>query len=123
MNKFRGPECEDYEEVVEKIREIVRKIGEKTLLKKADACIRDKGYTDKRLRMERLSGEPLPLDQCYINLAIVEQSGHGARSKEGDAKVSPFSFFALQKVEKLDKTTQVELATIFNRDEDVMIAR
>ena len=116
MNKFRGPECDDYKEVAEKIREIVRKIGEATLLKKADAWIRDNSYTRTRLKIERLSGESLPLDQCYINLAIVEQSGRGAsRSQEGDARTSPFSLFARQKVEAPDKTTQVELATIFDR--------
>lgn len=118
MNKFRGPECDDYKKVAKKIREIVRKIGEGTLLQKADGWIRDNYYADGRLNIERLSGEPLPLDQCYINLAIVEQSGHCAsRSKEGDAKASPFSLFARQKVEAPDKTTQVELATIFNRRE------
>ena len=55
MNKFRGPECDDYKKVAEKIREIVRKIGEGTLLEKAEEWIRDNYYADGRLRIERLS--------------------------------------------------------------------
>ena len=116
MNKFGGPDCEDYKKVAEKIREFVGKISEGTQLEKAYAWICDKYYTDERLKIERLSGDPFPLDQCYINLAIVEQSGHRAsRSKEEDVKASPFSLFARQKVETPDKTAQVELAKIFNR--------
>ena len=112
MNKFRCPDCEDYKNVADKIREI---ISEGTQLEKAYAWICDKYYTDERLKIE-LSGDPFPLDQCYINLAIVELSGHGgSRSKEEDAKASPFSLFARQKVETPDKTAQVELATIFSR--------
>ncbi|KAH7160538.1 peptidase C14 [Dactylonectria estremocensis] len=116
MNKFGDSRCRDYEQVANKIEEIVGKIREGTPLEKADAWIRDKHYTEQRLRIDRLSGDPLPMHQCYINLAIVEQSGQDAgHSKEGDAAASPFSLFARQKVETPNKTAQVELATIFNQ--------
>jgi hypothetical protein len=116
MNKFRDPECDDYKQVTRKMEEIVGKLRKGTPLKQADAWIRDEHYAEERLRIDRLSGDPLPLDQCYINLAIVEQSGQDAsRSKKGDATSSPFSLFARQKVETPDKTIQVELATIFNQ--------
>ncbi|KAL6406461.1 peptidase C14 [Ilyonectria robusta] len=99
-----------------KIKGIVGRIRVGTPLAQADAWIRDKHYTEERLRIDRLSGDPLPMDQCYINLAIVAQSGQDAgRPKEGDATTSPFSLFARQNVETPDKTAQVELATVFNQ--------
>lgn len=115
MNKFRGRECPDYKKVAGKIRAIVEKIRAGTPLEKADRLIRDRHYAAGRLRIERLSGEPLPMSQCYINLAIVERHGQEkSDAEEKDAVKSPFSIFARQKVETLDKTMQVELEAIFN---------
>ncbi|KAH7215368.1 armadillo-type protein [Fusarium oxysporum] len=116
MNKFNGPEDPDYELVAQKIEEILGKIREGSILNKADAWIRGNRYAADRLKIERLSGQVLSMDQCYINLAIVEQPGQDAgRSKEGDVTPSPFSLFARQKVETPDKTIQVELPTIFSQ--------
>ncbi|XWX00409.1 hypothetical protein V2A60_008429 [Cordyceps javanica] len=119
MNKFRDPRCPDYEKVAGKVRGIVEKIRAGTPLEQADRLIRDKHYTADRLKIERLSGEPLSMDQCYINLAIIEQSGRDAShsKKEGRAAPSPFSILIRQKVERPDTTMQVELATIFNKRE------
>ncbi|KAH7176129.1 hypothetical protein EDB81DRAFT_771952 [Dactylonectria macrodidyma] len=97
INKFRGPECEDDRHVAD-----------------ADAWIRDKHYNTGRLKIERLSGDLLSMDQCYINLAIVEQPG-GMAGRSDTAQPSPFSLLARQKVETPEKTIQVELATIFNQ--------
>lgn len=86
-----------------------------SLLKQADTLIRDKRYAPKELKIERLSGDLLSMDQCYINLAIVEHSGQVAgRPGKGSAASSPFSLFAREKVETPDEAIQVNLATIFN---------
>jgi predicted NACHT family NTPase len=86
-----------------------------SLLEQADALIRNKHYNAERLKIERLSGDQLPMDQCYINLAV-EQSGQDTgRVKEGDVTTSPFSLFARQKVETPNKTMQVELPTLFSQ--------
>ncbi|KAM4065654.1 HEAT repeats domain-containing protein [Hirsutella rhossiliensis] len=89
MNKFCGDRGDfqdhDYECVAGKIEEFLRNIRKK----EADDWIRDKHYTPERLKIERLSGDLLPMEQCYINLAI--------------------------KVETPDETFQVDLATIFNQ--------
>lgn len=115
MNKFHSPKCADYEKVADKIKEMVGKIRAGTPLEQADAWIRKEHYNADKLRIGRLSGDLLSMDQCYINLAIVEQSGPDAgRSNEGDAKPSPFSLFARQKVETPDKNIEVKLPTIFN---------
>ncbi|RYP46465.1 hypothetical protein DL768_007335 [Monosporascus sp. mg162] len=125
MNKFRGPEDGDYKHVAGKLEGILRKIRDhQSPLKQADAWIRDKHYTVDRLKIERLSGDLLPMDQCYINLAIVEQADKDAgRSEEGSGgsqggdrapQSSPFSLLARLKIETPDKEIKVELPTIFD---------
>ncbi|KAH8737839.1 hypothetical protein BGZ61DRAFT_525903 [Ilyonectria robusta] len=82
----------------------------------ADAWIRDKHYNADRLKIERLSGDLLPMDQCYINLAVVEKPGQDAgHTRGGNGMPSPFSLFARQKVETPDETIQVELAALFGQ--------
>ncbi|KAM3553976.1 hypothetical protein ARSEF4850_006678 [Beauveria asiatica] len=77
MNKFRDSQCPDYEKVAGQIREMVGKIRAGTPLEQAGIFIREKHYTADRLKIERLSGEPLSMDRCYINLAIIEQPAEG----------------------------------------------
>ena len=121
MNKFSGSDDPGYIAVTRKIAIILRYIRTNSVLDEADAWIRDKHYTEGRLKIERLSGDQLPIDQCYINLAIVEQPGRdAARSEEGPEKgdtplqSSPFSLHARLKTETPDKNIQVELPTLFN---------
>jgi len=56
------------------------------------------------------------MDQCYINLAIVEQSSQdsGHSKNKRNSAASPFSILARQKVDEHDKTSRVELAALFN---------
>ncbi|EHK20358.1 uncharacterized protein TRIVIDRAFT_192935 [Trichoderma virens Gv29-8] len=118
MNKFQGPEDPGYICVVGKIEEILQDIRTNSLLDDADAWIRNKHYTADNLKIERLSGDLLPMDQCYINLAIVEQLAQDkAKPKLKDETPSPFSLFHRQKLETPDDSMQVELAAIFNQRE------
>ncbi|KAK1241457.1 hypothetical protein MKX08_001431 [Trichoderma sp. CBMAI-0020] len=105
MNKFNGPEDPDYQCVIGKIEEILQEIRTNSPLDDADAWIRNKHYAADRLKIERLSGDLLPMDQCYINLAVVEQRGQDSdQSMTEDAKSSPFSIFNRQKIETPDTT-------------------
>ncbi|KAM3526335.1 hypothetical protein MY4038_006891 [Beauveria bassiana] len=115
MNKF-GDRCNDYDHVAREVKQIVEKIRQGTPLEQADKLIREKHYTTDRLKIERLSGRPLAMDQCYINLAIVEQSGQDAARSKKERETAPSSFSILdrQKVEAPDKTMQVDLLAIFN---------
>ncbi|KAI1110358.1 armadillo-type protein [Nemania sp. NC0429] len=108
MNKFRGPECSDYKIVAGKIEEMLKKIRETTPRERADVWIREKCYTEDRLKIERLSGAKLPMESCYINLAIVEQSR--------DVKGSwvPSSLPAHFKTETPNEDVQVQLSAIFD---------
>ena len=111
LNKCAGREDGLYT----KLKEAIDSLKAPSLLEQADIWIREKHYKD-RLKIERLSGQQLPTEQCYINLVIVEQFAEDAnRPKEGDAGPSPFSILARQKVETPDKAIQVELATIFSQ--------
>lgn len=97
-----------------------------------DAWIQNEYYQDK-LNIVRLSGDHLSMDQCYINLAIVETSNRkadrlkegsdeekGSEEEEGSDEADstpqylPFSILARQKVGMPDKTAQVEFASLFN---------
>ena len=63
----------------------------------------------------------MSLDQCYINLAIVEQtktktSARGRLGGDGSVlRSSPFSLLARQKVDTLGEHAQLQLTDIFNR--------
>ncbi|KAK1773340.1 nacht nucleoside triphosphatase [Copromyces sp. CBS 386.78] len=119
MNKFDSLGCEDYKKVAGKIKEFIGKIREGTPLAQADAWIREKCYTEDRLKIERLSGTKLPMDQCYINLSIIEWTGEDKdRSKKKSAKESvsqssPFSLNTRLKVETPNATIQVDLPSLF----------
>ncbi|KAM3498453.1 hypothetical protein MY10362_008227 [Beauveria mimosiformis] len=108
MNKFEHPKCPDYEKVVSRIRSMTKSIRAGTPLEQADKLIRDKHYTMDRLKIERLSGKLLPIDQCYINLAIMNKSGQKdcLSGINGHSTTSPF-------------WKQVELAAMFNKREVV----
>ncbi|KAJ6087124.1 hypothetical protein N7467_006038 [Penicillium canescens] len=119
MNKFYGPNDPGYIDVAGKIQSLLDEVGEASPLRRADNWIHYDHYTSGRLEIERLSGEVLSMEQCYMNLAIVEQSGERkARYKKGDAQQSsPFSLPARLKVETPDKAIQVDLRTIFEKRE------
>ena len=119
-NKFRNPECTDYKRVAGKIRDLLAQIREGTPLEQADNWIRTRHYTAKRLEIERLSGTALPMDQCYINLAIIEQPSQASnRPKENSERdtatqPSPFSLPARLKVETVEKSVRVQLPALFD---------
>ncbi|KAF7552935.1 hypothetical protein G7Z17_g3961 [Cylindrodendrum hubeiense] len=111
LNKCAGREDKLYT----RLRTAIDSLRAPSLLQQADTLICKKHYTLERLKIERLSEDLLSMDQCYINLAVVEQFGQDAnRSMNGGPAASAFSLFARQKVETPDRTIQFDLATIFN---------
>ncbi|KAF1950992.1 hypothetical protein CC80DRAFT_425498 [Byssothecium circinans] len=131
MNKFAHSECtseckkgckesNDFHHVSGKIVDMLKKICEGSPLEQADAWIRTKHYTADRLKIERLSGDLLPLERCYINLAIVEvpkkTAQHAEKRPEEGAvpHTSPFSLAARLKAETPNQTIQMELASLFD---------
>jgi len=84
----------------------------------ADIKIREYYLQDgHRLMVERLSRAALSMDQCYINLAIVEHfGGRIGPSDDGDTsrQSSPFSLLHRLKVEAPQKDMQVDLPSLFS---------
>ena len=75
----------------------------------ADTGIRRHYTQGNRLQIVRLSGEVLPIESCYINLALVKQLDNNDRRNES----SSFSLAARLKVEVSQKDEQVALSEIF----------
>ncbi|KAF6832893.1 hypothetical protein CPLU01_05842 [Colletotrichum plurivorum] len=117
LNKFNGPDHPGFRE----IKTVIDKLRAKPLIRQADDVLTDKHYTSERLMIKRLSGEELSMDQCYINLAIVEQvqakmpSQDELEAKDSAPKSSPFSLLARLTVETLSDHSQVQLKDIFSK--------
>ncbi|KAL5610403.1 hypothetical protein FOVSG1_005084 [Fusarium oxysporum f. sp. vasinfectum] len=117
MNKFCAQEAE-YRQVVETIRGFLHVIRTGTLLEQADAWIRERCYTEERLKVERLSGDPVDKHQSYINLAIVKQPERGISGRDRlDEKdsLSPFTLLARQKLEVAASDDEISLTKIFDQ--------
>jgi hypothetical protein len=112
MNKFSGPEDRGFLAVSAEISKMCT--IEEPLFKQAVNYLRDKCYSESKLKIIRLSGAILSIDQCYINLVIVENVRTYKASKNATERSSPFSFLARQKVETPNESLQVSLADIFN---------
>ncbi|KAI9037821.1 NACHT domain-containing protein [Aspergillus affinis] len=116
MNKFYGPEDPEYVAVTGKLDLILCKIRQGRPIDRADTWIQNKRYSLKELEIERLSGDLLPMDRCYINLAIIEHSAENNSHGKGEyiaRKASPFSLHARLKTETPDKAIKVTLPTLF----------
>ncbi|GJC82573.1 hypothetical protein ColLi_05411 [Colletotrichum liriopes] len=103
MNKFRGPKDSDpdYKLVADKIRHCLEEIQKGTPLERADAWIRNNHCNEQKLKIERLSGDHLNMDQCYINLVLVElqrADGSKRRSEKPVLRSSPFSLSVQQAI-------------------------
>ncbi|KAI0414058.1 ARM repeat-containing protein [Xylaria grammica] len=125
LNKYANPEDDAFCVVSFRIKELVDG-ARKTLQAKgivslweSDDWIIQHRYTLDKLKIERLSGREMPIDQCYINLAIVEQPGSGGpqpgeESENSSAQSSQFSLTTRLKVEKPAENNQVDLPKIFD---------
>lgn len=128
MNKFENADCSDFKMVLKKIKDLIGAIRLGSPLSQADAWIIEKVYHKDRLKIERLSGDSLSMEQCYINLAIVEKFSQDTDPRDGEAtKSSQFSILYRKNVETPDESLQVELPTLFNphttRDGTTLIPR
>ncbi|KAG4291542.1 hypothetical protein FPRO06_13763 [Fusarium proliferatum] len=117
MNKFCAEEA-DYRQVVETIRGFLDVIQTGTLLEQADAWIRERCYTEERLKVERLSGDPIDKHQSYINLAIVKQAERGISGRgrlDDKGSLSPFTLLGRQKLEVAARQDEISLTKIFDQ--------
>ncbi len=73
-------------------------------------------YSAKRLAIQRLSGPPLSMEDCYINLAIVEHKQISQEEKSISADAAPNYFHRLPSVEAINSNPQklVPLEKLFD---------
>ncbi|GJN75978.1 hypothetical protein PLICBS_010089 [Purpureocillium lilacinum] len=111
LNKCAGRDDKLYQI----LKDAIGRLRAPSRLEQADKLILDEYYTEDRLQIDRLSGVRLPMDQCYINLAIVEQADQDAgHSNEEGTALSQHTLLSRQKIEVPDNTKMVDLATIFS---------
>lgn len=115
MNKFAGPDDTDYITVTGRLDALIQLIRDG--LQQVDTWMREKNYTEDRLQIERLSGQRLPMDQCYINLVIIERLEEQL-DRSTKAQSLQYSFadrqFARRMAETYHHMSEVDLSTIFN---------
>ncbi|KAI1363900.1 ARM repeat-containing protein [Xylaria arbuscula] len=80
MNKFNSRNDQDYCLVEGQIETLLRRIHEGSPIEIAKRHMRTICYSKERVKIERLSGDQLPMDRCYINLTIVERRAGGSQS-------------------------------------------
>ncbi|KAI0401005.1 ARM repeat-containing protein [Xylaria palmicola] len=115
MNKFSSPNDRDFDAVSGQINIMLSNILGSQPIEKAKLWIVHEHYK-RRLDIERLSGDLLPLNQCYINLAIVEQSSEKDKLNERGERTqesSPFSLSARLKVEMPYNGKAIALPALF----------
>ncbi|KAI0506636.1 ARM repeat-containing protein [Xylaria bambusicola] len=101
MNKFDSPDNKDYVLVAGEISSLLKRIHEGTPIEIANRYMRTVCYSQEYLRIERFSGDPLPMDRCYINLEIVQR------------QESSFSLISQMEVEKFHEESSITLPTLF----------
>ena len=83
----------------------------------ADLTIHEYYTHGSRLKVERFSGRPLDMSQCYINLAIVQQRTERERIFDGAAggkNRSPFSLLARLNITSPPEELRASLLTLFH---------
>ncbi|KAK1637273.1 peptidase C14 [Colletotrichum phormii] len=117
LNKFSHPKDPGFQV----LKAAIEEFRAKPLIKQADDFLFEKHYNSEKLKIQRLSGEELLMDQCYINLSIVEQvqkktpSQDELETKASAPRSSPFSLLARLKVETSAEHSQVQLKDIFSQ--------
>ncbi|KAF5697144.1 ARM repeat-containing protein [Fusarium mundagurra] len=72
---------------------------------------------ERRLMVERLSGKPLSMDQCYINLVILQHYNYRTKPSSEESikhQSSPFSLLARLKLDTPCQDTRVSLISLFS---------
>ncbi|KAI0188278.1 hypothetical protein EV127DRAFT_471280 [Xylaria flabelliformis] len=112
MTKFRGPEDKQYKLLRATINKLIPSDQEYEYICK-------KIYTVDKLRIERLSKQPLAIDQCYINLATLfkEDAQFQKSPSEDTTYQSTFSRSRRLNIENPAKQRQVELPRLFDSRE------
>ncbi|TIA28946.1 hypothetical protein D6C78_10492 [Aureobasidium pullulans] len=120
--KFDSPDDGGYKKVKNFLLDMYQE-GPWKIIREADAWIRDRHYTTEHLEITRLSGSPLPMDRCYINLTLVDQNRRrldvdpNGEEKKSPSSSSPFSLEARLSIQTPRKEDLIKLQTLFDERE------
>ncbi|KAI0438194.1 hypothetical protein F4803DRAFT_555268 [Xylaria telfairii] len=118
LNKFRGPEDENYRKVSGSILSLVSQAiltHKASFVDQATSWIRNNCYARENLVIERLSGSPLQIEQCYINLAIVtKRDKYSSSTKGGDSGQESSQLSLATRLRVDNSKADVTLPTLFN---------
>ncbi|ETS75090.1 hypothetical protein PFICI_13574 [Pestalotiopsis fici W106-1] len=116
MNKFSGPFDQDYVLVIGRVRKILGKIREGRTLYMADKWISNHCYTTDKLAIQRIAhtDEPLAMENCFINLVIVETPGESLKMEEDRKSSAQFSIHDRLKIREPDEEMQVDIRKLFD---------
>ncbi|CAG8114833.1 unnamed protein product [Penicillium olsonii] len=119
VNKFEGPDDPEYAKVSRAVQELVNRARHgrhDRLIERAKAWIQDNRYSLPNLEIKRLSGDLLPMNQCYINLALVERQENMSQSgnSKAAAEYSPLSLQARLNLFAPREEVEIYLQDIFN---------
>lgn len=116
MNKFSGPCDGDYQIVAGRIRDIFRMIREGRPLEMADDYINNTCYKASKLQIQRISGEILPVESCYINLVVTENHTKKKEDNQNDTpQSSQFSLYGRLNIETPAEDVQVDMWHLFDQ--------
>lgn len=119
LNKFGSRGDASYKMIVTKLCSIchaLRTPARRPFIEQADAWIREKVYCAKNLEIVRLSEDALPMERCYINLAIVEMPKVDKDSHSRErlyTRSSKFTLSARLKLEDKDARKHIGLPQLF----------
>lgn len=120
MNKFHGSGCGDYIAVADVIHEMLESMRTNSTLQKAEDAILKHYAKSNRLMVTRLSDEDLPIEHCYINLAIVERNQNGIAVQDASragSHSSPFFLSSRRNLGTTNESSLVQLTELFNQRE------
>ncbi|KAH6889415.1 armadillo-type protein [Thelonectria olida] len=112
LNKFSSFDDPHYL----RLKNAISKVVDISLPQRAYDFICKDSYREEKLKISRLSGKSLRMNQCYINLATVELKNGTRLNTEGAGALdrpSQMSLLARLKVEMPDEGQQVDLSTLF----------
>ncbi|UZP32267.1 hypothetical protein NXS19_000083 [Fusarium pseudograminearum] len=78
LNKFYGASDDRYV----KLKGYIEDIKKPSALATADSVICKTSYSLDKLQITRLSGDPLPMDNCYINLGLIQLEKESATGQD-----------------------------------------
>ncbi|KAI1114174.1 armadillo-type protein [Nemania sp. NC0429] len=113
MNKFPASNDQDFGTVAGRVRDILQHIRSAVT---PDSYINNNCYTVGKLGIERISGDMLPMERCYVNLVIIAGSSQKDKHlRQHASQTSQFSLANRLNIETPETDLQIALEHLFGQ--------